>query len=67
MMMKKKLKKYLPFLWMGCNCLKATEPLRGCSLLFAILLVGSSYIKLPEELRNSMKVTNVLSGVISDT
>ena len=23
-----------PFLWMGLNCLKATEPLRGDSLLF---------------------------------
>ena len=25
---------YGPFLWMGFNCLKATEPLRGYSLLF---------------------------------
>ena len=25
---------YNPFLWMGFNCLKATEPLRGDSLLF---------------------------------
>ena len=23
-----------PFLWMGFNCLKTTEPLRGDSLLF---------------------------------
>ena len=23
-----------PFIWMGFNCLKATEPLRGGSLLF---------------------------------
>ena len=28
------LKLYDPFLWMGFNCLKATEPLRGDSLLF---------------------------------
>ena len=27
-------KVYDPFLWMGFNCLKATEPLRGDSLLF---------------------------------
>ena len=27
-------KLYDPFLWMGFNCLKATEPLRGSSLLF---------------------------------
>ena len=26
--------KYGPFLWMGFNCLKATEPLQGDSLLF---------------------------------
>ena len=25
----------IPFLWMGCDCLKATEPLREDSLLFA--------------------------------
>ena len=25
---------YRPFLWMKFNCLKATEPLRGDSLLF---------------------------------
>ena len=25
---------YDPFLWMGFNCLKAAEPLRGGSLLF---------------------------------
>ena len=25
---------YDPFLWMGFNCLKATEPLRGDSLPF---------------------------------
>ena len=30
----KKLKLYGPFLWMGFNCLKAIEPLRGGSLLF---------------------------------
>ena len=29
-------KLYSPFLWMGFNCLKATEPLRGGSLLFTI-------------------------------
>ena len=27
-------KLYGPFLWMGFNCLKATEPIRGGSLLF---------------------------------
>ena len=30
----KKKKPYGPFLWMGFNCLKATEPLQGDSLLF---------------------------------
>ena len=29
-----KKKCYDPFLWMGFNCLKATEPLLGDSLLF---------------------------------
>ena len=29
-------KLYDPFLWMGFNCLKATEPLQGDSLLFII-------------------------------
>ena len=32
----KKLCGYGPFLWIGFNCLKATEPLRGDSLLFTI-------------------------------
>ena len=27
-------KLYGPFLWMGFNCLKGTEPLRGSTLLF---------------------------------
>ena len=31
-------KLYGPFLWMGFNCLKATEPLRGGTLLFTIKL-----------------------------
>ena len=31
---KKTLKLYGPFLWIGVNCLKATEPLRGDRLLF---------------------------------
>ena len=30
----KKIKFYGPFLWTGLNCIKATEPLRGGSLLF---------------------------------
>ena len=30
------LKKYSPFLWMGFNCHKATEPLWGSSLLFTM-------------------------------
>ena len=30
----KRIKKNGPFLWMGMNCLKATEPLQGDSLLF---------------------------------
>ena len=30
----------VPFLWMGFNCLKATEPLRGDSLLFTIQFPG---------------------------
>ena len=29
---------YGPFLWMGFNCLKASEPLRGGSLLFTTKL-----------------------------
>ena len=29
-------KLYGPFSWMGSNCLKATEPLRGYSLLFTV-------------------------------
>ena len=31
---KKKKNFYGLFLWMGFSCLKATEPVRGCSLLF---------------------------------
>ena len=31
---------YNPFLWMGFNCLKATEPLRGDSLLFISKSLG---------------------------
>ena len=40
--MKALLKKKLsgPFLWMGFNCPKATEPLRGGSLLFTTQLAG---------------------------
>ena len=34
----KKEKLYGPFLWMGFNCLKATEPLRGGTLLFTTKL-----------------------------
>ena len=30
----KKKKNYDPFLWMGLNCIKTTEPLPGGSLLF---------------------------------
>ena len=29
-----------PFLWMGFNCLKATEPLQGDNLLFTIHFPG---------------------------
>ena len=37
----KTLKKlYGPFLWMEFNCLKATEPQRGDSLLFTIQFLG---------------------------
>ena len=31
-------KLYGPFLWMGFNCLKATEPLQGGKLLFTTKL-----------------------------
>ena len=31
----KNLKLYGPYLWMGLNCLKATQPLQGDSLLFS--------------------------------
>ena len=30
---------YGPFLWMGFNCLKATKPLQGGSLLFTTKLL----------------------------
>ena len=39
---------YDPFLWMGFNCLKATEPLRGDSLLFTIQFPGVSGTQLIE-------------------
>ena len=29
-----------PFLWMGFNCLKTTEPLQGDNLLFTIHFPG---------------------------
>ena len=35
-----RLKLYGPFLQMGFNCLKATEPLRGDSLLFTTQFPG---------------------------
>ena len=31
---------FFQFLWMGFNCLKATEPLRGYSFLFTIQFPG---------------------------
>ena len=34
--LKKKKELYDPFLWMGFNCFKVTEPLRGAGLLFTI-------------------------------
>ena len=40
--MNDKKKLYGPFLWIGFNCLKATEPLRGESLLFTIQSPGFS-------------------------
>ena len=43
---KKKL--YGPFLWMGFNCLKATEPLRGGTLLFTTKL--PSILSFPKKL-----------------
>ena len=43
---KKKL--YGPFLWMGFNCLKATEPLRGGTLLFTTKL--PSILSFPKNL-----------------
>ena len=39
-------KPYDPFLWMGFNCLKATEPLRRDSLLFTIQFPGNPSTKL---------------------
>ena len=44
--LKKKL--YGPFLWMGFNCLKATEPLRGGTLLFTTKL--PSILSFPKKL-----------------
>ena len=38
LILKKKL--YDPFLWMGFNCLKATEPLRGGTLVFTTKLTS---------------------------
>ena len=43
-----KKKPYGPFLWMGFNCLKATEPLRGDNLLFTFKL-PSILIKFPKD------------------
>ena len=40
-------KLYGPFLWMGFNCLKATEPLRGGTLLFTTKL--PSILSFPEK------------------
>ena len=40
--LKKKKKLYGLFLWMGLNCLKAIEPLRGDSLLFTTRSPGVS-------------------------
>ena len=37
-----KLKLYSPFLWIGFNCINATEPLRGDNLLSTIKSRGSS-------------------------
>ena len=42
---KKSLKLYDPFLWMGFNCFNATEPLPGDSLLF-IRVIKFSRIEL---------------------
>ena len=44
----KKKKPYGPFLWMELNCLKATEPLRGGTLLFTIKL--PSILSFPKKL-----------------
>ena len=44
----KKKKLYAPFLWMGFNCLKATEPLRGGTLLFTTKL--PSILSFPKKL-----------------
>ena len=42
----KKNKLYGPFLWIGFNCLKATEPLRGDRLLFNVQFPGILGIQL---------------------
>ena len=42
----KKKKLYAPFLWIGFNCLKATEPLRGDRLLFNVQFPGILGIQL---------------------
>ena len=34
------IKNYVPVLWMGFNCLKATGPLQGDTLLFATRFPG---------------------------
>ena len=41
---KKMLKLYGPYLWMGFNCLNAIEPLRGDSLLFIRMIKFSRII-----------------------
>ena len=48
LLFKKKKKPYGPFLWMELNCLKATEPLRGGTLLFTIKL--PSILSFPKKL-----------------
>ena len=52
---KKKKKLYGPFLWMGFNCLKATEPLRGGTLLFTFKLPSVLFAQFKKREKHSWR------------
>ena len=58
----KKLKLYGPFLWMGFNCLKVIEPLRGGSLL---LPLSSQKSEIPSYEKVFLKPTKLLLSMSS--